>query len=370
MAEMQVPFVDLKARYQEERDQLMEIFDRVLSSGHLVMTPEIAEFEEEVQKYTGARHCVSLNSGTDALLMSLWALDVGQGDEVITTPVSFIATVGAIIHVGAKPVYVDVLDDQNIDPDKIEEAITPRTKAIMPVHWTGRIADMHAIDAIAKRHNLVVIEDSAQCMGSYFHGQHGGTFGSAGAISTHPLKNLNAVGDGGFVLTNDDDVADKIRLKRNHGLASRDDAVIYGLNSRLDVLNAEVLKFRLTRLKEVIDTRKKHADMYRELIKTDAVFIPEDKDFEINSYVMFITQAENRDALKDHLAKKGIESLVYYGTPLHLHTAAKDQGYQRGDFPIAEAQCEKVLALPHNQCLSEDQIAYTADAVNAFYGSG
>jgi dTDP-4-amino-4,6-dideoxygalactose transaminase len=227
---------------------------------------------------------------------------------------------------------------------------------------------MNEINAIAKRHNLEVIEDSAQCMGSRYYGKHGGTFGKVGAISAHPLKNLNAVGDGGFVLTDDDAVADKIRLKRNHGLANRDDVVLYGLNSRLDVLNAEILKFRLTRLDEIIARRKHNADLYRHLITTDAVFIPEDKEFEQNSYVMFITQAERRDELKEHLTAKGVETLVYYGTPLHFHKAAKDQGYKPGDFPVAETQCEKVLALPHNQCIGDDQVAYAAEAVNAFYG--
>lgn len=369
MTEIKVPYVDLRARYVEERDQLIAIFDRVMASGHLVLTPEVGEFERAVEAYTGAKQCVSLNSGTDALLMALWALEIRKGDEVITTPVSFVATTGAIVHVGAKPVYVDVGEDQNIDPAKIEAAITPRTRAIMPVHWTGRIADMEAINDIAKRRRLEVIEDSAQCMGAFRHGRHGGTFGRIGAISAHPLKNLNAVGDGGFLLTEDADLAAKVRLYRNHGLAGRDDCVMYGVNSRLDVLNAEILKFRLTRLDDVIARRRRNADLYRKMIKPGPVFISPDRPHERNAYVMFLVQAERRDRLQAYLRGRGIETLVYYGTPLHLHKAAAGLGYRKGDFPVAETQCDKVLALPHNQCLGEEQIAFVADAVNSFYGN-
>lgn len=370
MADFKVPFIDLQQRYQEERDELIAIFDRVMTSGHLVMTPELREFEQDVEAYTGAAHCVGLNSGTDALLMSLWAAGITKGDEVITTPVSFVATTGSIAHVGAIPVYVDVADDQNIDPDLIEAAITDKTKAIMPVHWCGRVANMDAINAIAERHGLIVLEDSAQCMGAYWKGKHGGTFGKIGAISTHPLKNLNAVGDGGFLLTDDEEIARRVRLYRNHGLESRDDCVMYGVNSRLDVLNAEILKYRLTRLDDVIEKRARNVNQYREMITAEQVFIPADKPEEKNAWVMFLTQSEDRDALQAYLADKGVQSLVYYGTPLHLHKAAEKWGrYKRGDMPVAEAQCDRVLALPHHQCLTEDQVSYVAEQVNAFYAS-
>jgi dTDP-4-amino-4,6-dideoxygalactose transaminase len=357
MTAVKVPFIDLKQRYEVEKEELLACVDRVLSQGHLVMTEEVPEFEQKVVEYTGARHCIALNSGTDALMIGLWAAGIGRGDEVITTPISFVATTGSIVHVGAKPVYVDVRKDQNIDPSLIEAAITPKTKAIMPVHWTGRIADMNPIMEIAKKHNLAIIEDSAQSMAARYHGTHGGTFGVVGAFSAHPLKNLNALGDGGFMVTSDDEIARKSRLYRSHGLQSRDDCVIYGVNSRLDVLNAEVLKYRLTRLDDVVSARRRNANQYRQLIKTGAVYIPEDKPYEVNSYVMFITQAERRDQLKAFLAERGVESLVYYGTPLHLHKAAASLGYKRGDLPVAEAQADRVLALPHHQHLTEDQIS-------------
>jgi dTDP-4-amino-4,6-dideoxygalactose transaminase len=295
-------------------------------------------------------------------------MGIGKGDEVITTPVSFVASTGAIVHVGATPVYADVREDQNIDPAEIEKKITPRTKAIMPVHWIGRIADMDAILDIAKRHNLKVIEDAAQAMGAYHKGRHGGTFGDVGAVSAHPLKNLNALGDGGLLLTDDDELAHKAWLYRNHGQEGRDNTVIFGVNSRLDVLSAEVLKYRLTRLKGVIDKRRRNADIYRKIIKPGHVFIPDEKPHETVSYVMFLVQADDRDRLQTYLADHGVQTLVYYGTALHLQKAAAKLGYKRGDFPVAERQCDRVLGLPHMQYLSEDQVSYAADLVNKFYG--
>jgi dTDP-4-amino-4,6-dideoxygalactose transaminase len=369
MSDFKVPFIDLQQRYAEEKEEILKCVDRVLAKGHLVMTEEVAEFEAQVCAYTGAKHCISLNSGTDALMIGMWAMGIGRGDEVITPPVSFIASTGSIRHIGATPVYADVKNDQTIDPAEIEKRITPKTKAIMPVHWIGRIADMDAILDIADRHNLMIIEDSAQTMGAYYKGRHGGTIGTCGAVSAHPLKNLNAIGDGGFLLTDDADVAEKARLYRNHGLQGRDDAVMFGVNSRLDVINAEVLKYRLTRLDEVIEKRRRNAALYAELIKQGPVFIPEEKEYEKVSYVMFIIQAEDRDRLQAYLTEHGVQTLVYYGTPLHLHKASADMGYKPGDMPIAEAQCDKVLALPHMQYLSEDQISYVADLINKFYGT-
>ena len=215
---MNVPFIDLKLRYQEEREEILRCVDTVLSQGHLIMTEEVDLFEREAASYIGSKHVVSLNSGTDALMMGLWALGIKKGDEVITTPISFVASTGAIAHIGAKPVYVDVADDQNIDVSKIEQAIGPNTKAIMPVHWGGRMANMEIITEIAKKHKLFVVEDAAQAMGSYYNKKHGGTFGDVAGYSAHPLKNLNALGDAGFLATDDDEIAKKIRLYRNHGL--------------------------------------------------------------------------------------------------------------------------------------------------------
>lgn len=368
MADFKVSLIDLQQRYQEEREELLACVERVLESGHFVLTPELTNFERKIAEYTGSKHCVGLNSGTDALMMGLMAMGIGRGDEVITSPISFVASTASIAHVGGTPVYADVRDDQNIDPAEIEKKITPKTKAIMPVHWTGRISDMHAIQKIADQHGLMIIEDSCQSMGATYHGRHGGTFGKVGTFSAHPLKAMNAAGDAGFMITDDDDIAAKVRLYRNHGLADRDTCVEYGVNSRLDVLHAEILLYRLGRLDAVTTGRRHNANLYRELITAPEVFIPPCQAHEVNPFVMFLIQAERRDDLKAHLEAKGIQSLIYYGTPLHLQPAAKRYGYRRGDFPIAERQADSVLALPHHQHLTEDQIAYVAGEVNAFYG--
>ncbi len=209
MPEMKVPFHDLALRYAGEREEILACIDRVLARGHVFLSEEVDEFEAAICRYTGAQHCVSLNSGTDALMIGLWALGIGKADQVITSPVSFIASAGAIAHIGAVPVSADVLDDQNIDPAAVERKISSRTKAIMPVHWTGRIADMNAINVIAKSHGLKVIEDAAQAMGARYQGCHGGTLADCGAVSAHPHKILSALGDGGFLLTGDLGVQDE-----------------------------------------------------------------------------------------------------------------------------------------------------------------
>jgi dTDP-4-amino-4,6-dideoxygalactose transaminase len=365
---MNVPFIDLKLRYQEEREEILKCVDTVLSQGHLIMTEEVDHFEREAACYIGSKHVVSLNSGTDALMMGLWALGIKKGDEVITTPISFVASTAAIAHIGAKPVYVDVADDQNIDVSKIELAISPNTKAIMPVHWGGRMANMEAVTEIAKKHKLYVVEDAAQAMGSYYNKKHGGTFGDVAGYSAHPLKNLNALGDAGFLATDNDEIAKKIRLYRNHGLESRDNCVMYGVNSRLDSLHAEILRMRLKKLNSVVEKRRRNVSLYKEHIKAAEIFIPKESDKEYHSYVMFIVQAKRRDELKEYLGKHGIETLIYYGTPLHLQKAASVYGHKEGDFPIAEQQCKKVLALPHHQNLMENQILYVCEMINKFYG--
>jgi len=368
VTEIKVSFADLKLRYREEKEELLACVERVLAHGHFVLGDAVSELERRVAEYTGARECVALNSGTDALMMGMMALGIGRGDEVITPPNSFIASTGAIAHIGATPVFADVGDDQNIDPEAIEKRITPRTKAIMAVHWTGRIADMHPILDIAKRHNLLVVEDAAQTMGAYYHGQHGGTFGDVGCFSTHPLKNFNAVGDGGFLLASDEEVAKKVRLYRNHGLEDRDTCVMFGVNSRLDTLHAEILLFRLKRLASVIERRRRNVNLYRRLIEPGHIYIPPCKPHEENAFVLFIVQCDERDRLRGFLRERGVEALVYYATPLHLQPAAAKLGYKKGDFPVAERQAERVLALPHHQHLGEDQVATVAEAVNAFYG--
>ena len=364
---MTIEIIDLKKRFQEERHEILKCINRVLKRGNFILTPEVQSFEQSVCKFTGSKYCLGVNSGTDALMMSLWSSGISRGDEVITSPISFIASVNSIIHIGARPVFVDVDDDLNINPDLIESVISKKTKAIMPVHWTGRVCKMDKILKIAKKYNLIVIEDAAQSMGAYYKRRHAGTFGKISAFSTHPLKNLNSLGDGGFIITNQKKLYDKIKLYRNHGLKGRDDVEIIGVNSRLDSLHAEVLNFRLKRLKKIISRRLKNINLYRKLIESKKVNITKDEKNENNAYVMFITLCEERDKLQKYLNKFNIQSLVYYKTPLHLHTATKFLGYKKGSFPNAEKCAQKVLSFPHHQYLKRKEIEFVAKKINNFY---
>ena len=364
---MKVELIDLRDRFKEERKAIIKIVEKVLSKGNLILTKEVQNFEKSICKFTGAKFCLGLNSGTDALMMSLWSSGIKRGDEVITSPISFVATANSIIHVGAKPVFVDVGDDLNINPDLIEAAITKNTKAIMPVHWTGRVCEMDKITKIAKKYKLKIIEDAAQATGAYYKGRHAGTFGKISAFSTHPLKNLNALGDGGFIITNEKKLYDKIKLYRSHGLEGRDDAKIIGVNSRLDSLNAEVLSFRLKKLKSIINRRKKNINYYKKYIKTDKVKILSDGKNEKNAYVMFVVLAENRNKLQEYLKKFNIQSLLYYPTPLHLHNSMKYLGYKKGNLINAERITSKVISFPHHQHLTEKQIKFVSEKINKFY---
>ena len=364
---MKVELIDLRDRFKEERKAIIKIVEKVLSKGNLILTKEVQNFEKSICKFTGAKFCLGLNSGTDALMMSLWSSGIKKGDEVITSPISFVATANSIIHVGAKPVFVDVRDDLNINPDLIEAAITKNTKAIMPVHWTGRVCEMDKITKIAKKYKLKIIEDAAQATGAYYKGRHAGTFGKISAFSTHPLKNLNALGDGGFIITNEKKLYDKIKLYRSHGLEGRDDAKIIGVNSRLDSLNAEVLSFRLKKLKSIINRRKKNINYYKKYIKTDKVKILSDGKNEKNAYVMFVVLAENRNKLQEYLKKFNIQSLLYYPTPLHLHNSMKYLGYKKGNLINAERITSKVISFPHHQHLTEKQIKFVSEKINKFY---
>ncbi len=365
---MQVDLIDLKARYKDENKELLRAISKTLKKGNLILTEELSHFEKEVSSFIGTKYCVGLNSGTDALMMALMASGIKRGDEVITSSKSFIASVGAIHHIGAKPILVDIDDDLNMDTNLIESKITNKTKAIMPVHWTGRICNMKNISRISKKYNLKIIEDAAQGIGSYYHGKHAGTFGECSAFSCHPLKNLNAIGDAGFMITNNKKIYEKVMLYRNHGLFKRDDVRIFGINSRLDVINAVVLSLRLKKLNNIIKKRKYNVKLYRKYLSdVPEIKIPTDKEYESNPYVMFITQAEKRNELQKFLASKKVQSMIYYGTPLHKHIAFKKFINKSIKLPNVEKICKKVLALPHHQYLSEDQVSYVCNLIRKFY---
>ncbi len=368
-AERNVPYVNMAAQWAEEREALLPIVERVLAEGHWVGGAEIAEFEAAAARLCGVAHAVALNSGTDALALGMAALGIGSEDEVITPPNSFIASTAAIVQLGARPVFVDVRDDQNIDPERIEAAITDKTKAIMPVHLTGRIADMAPIMEIAERHGLQVVEDAAQSVGSRYDDRTSGSFGRVGCFSTHPLKNLNACGDGGFLTTDDDEIAEAVRAARNHGLVTRETVARFGQVSRMDSLQAAILHFRLGRLDDTVRRRRANAALYRERLDPERAFVPEDREREFNTYHTLVIQVDRRDELRAFLQAQGVGTAIHYPVPIHLQPASAGLGYRAGDFPVTERQAGRILTLPINQTLSPDDISYVADRVNEFFKS-
>jgi dTDP-4-amino-4,6-dideoxygalactose transaminase len=362
-----VPFLNFPAQYAEERDALTAAITRVFEKGDFVGGAEIEAFEHDVAAYSGAKYAVALNSGTDALIYALSALGIGRGDEVITPSNSFVASTAAIAHLGATPVFADVLDDQMIDPAAVEAAITPRTKAIMPVHLTGRVASMSDLTRVARTNGLAIVEDAAQAFGSTFDGRFAGTIGEAGAFSAHPLKNLNAAGDAGFVLTSDAAVAERIRGLRNHGFRDRDTALQFGFVSRMDTLQAAVLRVRLPRVAGVIARRRANAALYDAQLDRTAVFASPDAAEVFNTYHLYVIQIDRRDELQAHLTARGIATKVHYPVPIHLQPAAAGLGYGRGSLPMTERQADRILSIPINQFLASDDVAYVAAAINEFY---
>ena len=366
----QVPYVNFAAQFAQERGEITALVERVFGRGEFVGGGAVDAIEAELAAYVGVAHVVALNSGTDALILGMRALGLGPGDEVITPPNSFVASTATIVAVGATPVFADVRDDQNIDPDAIAAAVTPRTRAIMPVHLTGRVADMRPIMEIAGRHGLAVIEDAAQSIGSRYEERQAGSFGTIACFSAHPLKNLNAAGDAGFLATDDADVARKVRLLRNHGLVDRNTVEMWGTVSRMDVLQAELLRLRLARLDEVIERRRRNAETYRRLLRDAPVFIPPCRNQEFNTFHVFVIQADRRNELQAHLAKEGIGTAIHYPVPIHLQPAAAALGHRRGDFPVTERQADRILSLPIHQFLGDEDQDYVAEKIRAFYAAG
>jgi dTDP-3-amino-2,3,6-trideoxy-4-keto-D-glucose/dTDP-3-amino-3,4,6-trideoxy-alpha-D-glucose/dTDP-2,6-dideoxy-D-kanosamine transaminase len=354
-----------------DSEAILESIRGLLKTGQFTLGPAVAEFEQRFATLCGAQFAIGVNSGTDALMLIMKALGIGPGDEVITVPNSFIATAGAIAMVGATPVFVDVADDYNIDPHLIERAITPRTKAILPVHLTGNPAAMPQLMEIAVRRGLHVIEDAAQAIGAAIDGRPMGSWGIAAEFSLHPLKNLNVWGDGGVVVTNSEELAEKVRLLRNHGLQTRDECEFFGHNSRLDTLQAIVACHLLEKLDDVTHTRIRNAQIYdAELASLEgAVIVPLRRENVRQVYHLYVIQARARDRLAAFLEERGIEAKVHYPIPIHLQPAARHLGYSPGDFPMCEAQARSILTLPVHQDLSEGQLMFVVESIREFYAS-
>lgn len=365
---MKINYVNLAQQWAEDKISLLKIIEQTLSTGKFVGGEQVDIFEKNIAKICGCKYAVGLNSGTDALTLALHLAGVRRGDEVITTPNSFIASTSVIVHLGAIPVFIDVLPDQNINYNLIKKKITKKTKVIMPVHLTGRLCEMDPIMKLANKFGIAVIEDAAQAIGSKYNNKKAGSFGFAGCFSAHPLKNLNAMGDAGYLTTNNYNVYKKIKDISNHGMTNRNIVKNFGYVSRLDNIQAAILNYRLKKLDKIIFLRRRNASLYKSLIKTENVFIPEEKKNQFNTYHTFVVQIyNNREKLISFLKKNGIGTSIHYPIPIHLQPAAKFLGYKKNDFPEAEKQSKQILSLPIHHQLKLKEIEYISKKINEFF---
>ena len=364
---MSIHYVGLVDQWESEKNDLIPVIEKLLSKGLYVNAPENKQFEEKIAKLCNTKYAVGLNSGTDALTFALYFTGVRRGDEVITVPNSFIATTAVIVHLGAKPIFVDVDQDQNINVDLIEKVITTKTKAILPVHLSGRIANMNKILKIAKKYDIIVIEDAAQAIGSLYYNKPSGSFGKINCFSTHPLKNLNACGDGGFITTNDKFISEQVNFLSSHGLVNRDESTHFGFVSRMDSVQAAILNYRLMRLDEYISKRRENAEFYFSNLNSNYVKLPYEKNFEFNTYHTFVIQVEERNALQSYLKENDIITAIHYPVPIHLQPAASKLGYKKGDFPMVERQSDQILSLPVHQYLTKTDLKIIVKTINDFF---
>ncbi len=349
--------------------KIFKEIEKVVKKGDYTLGKKVDECEKNFSKRTGTKFAISVGNGTDALFLSLKALDIGHGDEVITTPYTFIATIGSIVTSGAKPVFVDIKDDYNIDENKIESAITKRTKAIMPVHWAGRPCELEKIKSIAKKYKLKIIQDSCHGIESRYKNKHLIYYGDICTYSMHPLKNLNIWGDGGFIITNNNKLAKKLLLLRNHGLVNRDKCEIFGFNSRLDTIQAVVANYKMkNKLKNITRKRIKNAHLFDSLLKFNShVRLVKRLPYLKEVFHLYHINVKKRDELKNFLIKNSIDAKVHYPTPIHLQPAAKYLKYQQGDFPVAENMANSSLSLPVHEFITKNDIVYVANLINKFY---
>lgn len=363
-----VPYVDFPRQFAESREEIMAAVEGVMSRGDFILGEAVIQFENEFAAFCGVQHAIGVANGTDSLIISLRALGVGPGDEVITAANSWISSASSIALVGAKPVFVDVGPDQNMDPDLLERAITKNTKCIMPVHLTGRCARLDEILSIANHHSIPVVEDAAQAAGARIGKHKAGGAGVLNSFSLHPLKNVNAAGDAGIITTNDTELAAKIRMWRNHGMKNREEVSFWGYNSRLDTLQAAILRPRLKALPQVIERRRSIAKRYVADLN-DVVTCPVERDGEFHTYHLFVIQCDHRNELQKYLSEKGIDSKIHYPIPIHLQKCAEGLGYKKGDLPRTEQQAERILSLPVHQYLSDDQVDLVIESIRDFFVS-
>jgi dTDP-4-amino-4,6-dideoxygalactose transaminase len=362
-----VKYLDLPQQFRDEA--LHALLQKQFETCQFVMGPEVEVFERNFAALCRTPYAIGLNSGTDALFLALKALGLGPGDEVITAPNSFVASTGAIIAVGSRPVFVDVTADYNIDANLIEGAITEKTRAILPIHLTGNPADMEAIMKIARKHTLFVVEDAAQAVMASINGKRVGSFGDAGCFSLHPLKNLNACGDGGVLTANSQELYNRVRLLRNHGLKNRDEIEMFGYNSRLDTLQAVVANYVLGQLRSITDRRVRNAHLYDGLLQelSDFVVIPPRRERVRQVFHTYVIRVKKRDDLARFLNDHNVETKIHYPIPIHFQKPCEALGYRKGDFPVCEAQAKEILSLPVHHHLTEEQIGYVVELIKKFY---
>jgi dTDP-4-amino-4,6-dideoxygalactose transaminase len=370
---LQFPFLDLKAQFASIRREVTEAVFRVLESQYFILGPEVDAFEKEVGAYSDTTYAIGCASGSDALILALLALGIGPGDEVITAPFTFFASAGSIVRVGAKPVFVDIDPHTfNLDPAGVERAITPRTKAIMPVHLFGLCAEMDDILNVASSRGIPVVEDAAQAIGARYKNRPAGSIGNLGCFSFFPSKNLGGAGDGGMLTTNDALLAEKVRLLHVHGARTKYEYELLGINSRLDAMQAAILRVKLRHLDNWSAARQKNAARYRELFGQyrleSNVTLPAAPGYSSHIYNQFTIRSNERDALREYLVSRGIPSEIYYPKPLHLQKAFAFLGHQQGDFPVSEAASLEVLSLPIFPELTDSHLRSVVSAFAGFYG--
>ncbi len=364
--EIKVPYTNFPQLIAQVRPELHEAFDAVITSGRYILGPHLAQFEKEVSEFIGVGHALGFSNGTAALHVALQQMKIGAGDEVITAPNSFLASASSVALAGAEPRFADVGDDMNMDPAALEAAITPRTRAIIPVHLTGRPARMPEIMAIARKHNLLVLEDCAQAIGARRDGRMVGTWGEASAFSLHPLKNLFTFGDSGLLVTNDPELHRRLWMARSHGMSTRDVCDFWSDNNRMDELHAAFLLVHLKKLKQWTEERRSLALRYNDALR-GLVKVPDEGAGEYHVYQTYMIRTDRRDQLQDFLRGKGIEALTHYRIPIHMQPAARSLGYKPDDFPAAKKLSETILSLPLYPGLTEEKQEYVQSSIRDFF---
>lgn len=365
---MNIPLVDLKAGFMPLKEEIMQAISDVLKGMNLHIGPNVKALEEEFAAFIGVKHAIGVASGTDAILIALLSAGIKQGDEVITSPHTFFATIEAIYHAGARPVFVDIDEqDYNINPREIQQKITPKTRAIIPVHMYGQSADMEPILEIARKYNLKVIEDACQSHGAEYLSQKTGSIGDAGCFSFYYTKNLGAYGEGGMITTNNDDINEYARYLRNHGHKSKFEHVAMGYNSRLDEMQSAILRIRLRHLNKYNQSRQDIAQKYNSLLKDLPIITPKEMEGRKHVYHLYVIRTEQRDELQDYLLRHGIGTGIHYKNPTHLQEASAIWGYKRGDMPATERVCNEILSLPIYPELTDEQIEFVGKKIRGFF---